>query len=145
MSIEGTPHLQGFCLLKAKKAFNVVHKALMNSHIEPKARASTYQDQYDYCTKEDRNAWQCGVQPMDKQGTRTDLMEVASRIDAGIETKELASEYPDVYIKFHRGITAYRNAVQRERDISTPPTVIWYFGDTGTGKTRTAYESAVGS
>jgi len=139
---SGTPHLQGFTLLKKQASFNICHQALFNAHIEPKSRKSTYQDQYNYCSK-DGEFWQCGEQPADKQGKRQDLLEAAKLIQQKKSMKDLAEEYPDIFIKFHKGLIAYRAIIQPERSVEHPPKIYWYYGPTGTGKTRTAYERGI--
>lgn len=140
---SGTPHLQGFALAKKQMAFNVCHKALFNAHIEAKSRNSTYQDQFNYCSK-DGDYWQCGLQPIDKQGKRQDIIDAITLLNSPGGTMRLvAEEYADVYVKFHKGLIAYRSETQPPRDIGSPPTVYWLSGSTGTGKTRWAVEYGI--
>lgn len=50
----------------------------------------------------------------------------------------VAEAHPGTFIRYHRGLSAYRAAVCRVADLPSAPTVTVYFGRPGTGKTTLA-------
>lgn len=98
----------------------------------------------DYCTKSDtqvsNTTFEYGSLP--KAGSRTDLTEVADAITEGASTTELATRFPTQFIKFHRGIQALIAATRIvPRDPTVECDVYWWFGPTGVGKSRMAFET----
>jgi len=94
-----------------------------------------------YCTKQDKNAFECGEMPINEPGKRTDLHLVTSRILKGERFGELLDEEnAGTFVKFHRGLQFLRNLV-REKEAKIPPFVVWLYGPTGRGKTRSAYNA----
>lgn len=74
------------------------------------------------------------------QGQRNDLLEVAKKIKEGGTMSTIADQHPDLLIKYAKGL---QTLMRVSRD--PPPTfrglfVQLFWGETGTGKTRTAYE-----
>lgn len=103
-------HLQGFINLLKKQRFNQL-KILFGSraHIEP-AKGTDDQNKR-YCEK-DGDIFTSG-EPS-KQGSRTDLKTLAEKVrEYEGNLFKIATEYPAEYIRYHRGIRAYR-------DITTP-------------------------
>lgn len=137
---NGTPHLQGACLLTRPVLFTTLKNKLgfKRAHIEP--MYGKPMDSFLYCTKEDANAYQCGDMPT--QGKRNDLHEITDRIMNGESLYSLAKD--DVgavaIVKFHKGLTVLRSLAAPKRDPSKPPAIFWFYGETGTCKTRCATE-----
>lgn len=76
-----------------------------------------------------------------QQGKRNDLEAIAQSIHEGKRLRDIAEENPAEFIKFHKGIQAYKSAITKPRSADTPKEVFVYFGPTGTNKTRTAHEA----
>lgn len=141
---SGTPHLQGFIRFSSTKRLTGVKKLIPRAHLE-KALGTDAQN-ITYCSKEyvdkDGNLIDNAQQPFmvgtpSSQGKRTDLAKVVTDIEKhGL--MEAALDNPETFIKFHRGFQAYAN-VLIEKESKPIPTVLWYWGSTGTGKTREAY------
>lgn len=137
----GTPHLQGYFILKSAYTGRGIKSALedlgwsRSVHLE-QARGS-FKDNLDYCSKSDANPFEAGERP--SQGSRTDLHQVAERIAAGDSIGDIAEAYPVEFIKFERGIRSLKCMQCSNRDFKTR--VIWCWGHTGTGKTRWCNET----
>lgn len=131
---SGTPHLQCYVELTQQLSFETLKKYLPRAHIE--TRKGTAQQAADYCKKEG-DYRELGI--ISKQGKRSDLENVADDIVEGKSVRDVAIEYPSVFIKFHKGIKELRNQVSIARDWK--PDVLWCYGTTGTGKTKHFYDN----
>jgi len=128
---KGTPHFQGYIELQKRVAFDVVKRAINNSHIE--SRRGSQQQAIEYCRKE--GTFTNGEVPRIKAIVRIyNLLKRALESNSSIKTL-LDS---DLEINSH----GLRLAERLLRYTDTPrdyePQVIWLWGKTGTGKTRTA-------
>lgn len=134
---SGTPHLQGFVSFKRRKTFRFTQDALGGkAHLE-RARGTPSQAAA-YC-KKDGAFEEYGICP-GGQGTRTDLLGVATAVKAGTPFKEISEKYPAEVLRYGSGILRLRQYYRPNR---TQPPQIWVFwGKTGTGKTRRVWEFA---
>lgn len=136
----GTPHLQGYMHHANPKSLGGWKRIVGDrAHIE-RARGTGVQNR-EYCTKEETR--EPGTEPfeagtMPSQGSRSDLDAVHRRIVEGATTREIAAEHPGDFIRYHRGITALQQLYVAPRRHQTR--VYWYYGPTGTGKSREANE-----
>ena len=81
-------------------------------------------------------AFEDGDQP--QQGARSDL---AGALDAYNNIEEFMTEEPELYCKYRNGIKdIYALKSKNEKRYYEPVEVIWSYGETGTGKTRAAFE-----
>lgn len=131
-----TPHLQCYAEFKSPKKFTTIKEKLPRAHIE--RRRGTAQEAADYCKKDGDYIEQGEIS---RQGRRTDISQAADMILSGAKMKEVAIENPAVYIKYHKGLHAFKAIIQDER--TEPPEVIVLVGKTGTGKSRQAREMTV--
>lgn len=128
---SGTPHLQGYVYYNNPRAFKSVKKIMPRAHIEP-AKGTPLQAS-EYC-KKDREYLEKGELP--KQGGRTDLENVRQIVRDGgrmADIVDVATSYQSV--KMAEQILKYK-----EKPRNWKPIVKWYWGATGTGKSRRAYE-----
>lgn len=134
---QGTPHLQGFLYFSNPKTFSAAHKipGLTRAHFE--IIKGTVDQNIEYCSKEN-NYKQYGEKPC--QGKRSDLEEVSQLVVSGKRIADVALECPIQFIKFHKGIERLIALQVSPRDYKTE--VLWYWGPTGTGKSKTAFEMA---
>ena len=77
-------------------------------------------------------------------GGRTDLAQAAEAIRSGMDIREVALEFPEPFIKYHKGMMAYKKSDHLPWTTQSAPDgpEVWVFwGATGTGKSRRAFET----
>lgn len=134
----GTPHLQGYVEWTSKRQFSVINKLSqkLSNHINWLVARGTGVQNQDYCTK-DGDYWEQGKPS--HQGSRTDLNSVKEMIDNGATELEIAESHFETWSRFNKSFSRY--ALLKSKPRNVPPTVVWYWGLTGTGKTFKATES----
>lgn len=142
VGLEGTPHLQGFVQFKGPRTMDSAKRHLGCDRLHLEARRGSVQQCIEYCKKDGRYT-EFG-QPSRNlgQGTRTDLRELATFIRHNPSITEVAEEYPEMFIKYHKGISEliFRQKTGANRRVFRTLTVILYYGPAGSGKTRKAFE-----
>lgn len=132
---QGTPHLQGAITFRKPKRLSALKKLHSRAHWET-ARSG---DPFTYCCKAD------SIVEINhdarEQGRRTDLKELVTFIKEKKRTREeIATEYPEAVIKYHKGIQTLQTWLLKPRNPDDePPEVYWRWGPTGTGKSRYVY------
>lgn len=131
---QGTPHLQGYTSFHNTKTLDQV-KAIIGTRIHVEKSAGTQQQNIAYCSK-DNIYIEWGEKP--KQGSRKDIEFVKEEISKGTPIDKVI-----------QSCTSYQSARHAEllfKYQKQPPPkkriVRWYYGLTGTGKTRSAVEEA---
>ncbi|UUG66199.1 replication associated protein [Calfel virus LSF17_cyc102] len=133
-----TPHLQGYINLRKPKRFKSIKDGIGHrAHIEA-ARGSDRENRA-YCSK-GIDIFEHGEIP--KQGSRSDLHRVVESIKKKASKEYVAENHPIEYIKYGRGIDNYIKVIKsiKQRDFKTE--VHFYWGPTGTGKSKKANEEA---
>lgn len=141
---SGRRHWQGYIEVDRRCSIRDVQRLIGGGkcHIE---RSKDPAKARDYCQKEETRA--PGAEPVilgqftgDKRGTRTDLATIAA-IAREEGVGPIIRDRPDLYVRYHRGLTAIAAAgVQPRSSAEEPATVTVYIGATGRGKTRVAYD-----
>lgn len=129
---SGTPHIQGYIVFSSPISFSSIKKKIPKAHIEV-SKGNAEQNR-EYCSKQ-KVLFEDGEIPQ-KAGKRTDIDHVRDVLQETPSMREVtlvAQSYQAVkiaeqYLKYH------------ERKRNWKPTVKWYYGDTGTGKSHTAFE-----
>lgn len=137
---NGTPHLQGACILASRTAFSTLKTltGFRRAHLE--TMRGKPEDSRVYCSKQDLQPFESGSLP--SPGKRTDIHVAAERILAGATLKELAMDAEVgavAIVKFHKGLTILRSLSRPDR--TDFPTIFWLFGPTGIGKTKCCFLS----
>ena len=134
---SGTPHLQGFISFAKRRTLNVVKRFVgERAHCES-AKGSPSQAA-TYCKKE--GDYEEFGQCPGGQGTRSDLAAAVEAVKAGATKRQLIEQHPGAYARAHKMLNEARLVFSEERSWET--TVKVYWGDTGTGKTKKAFEDA---
>lgn len=137
----GKPHWQGYACAKNSKSLAVMKAEVGdNAHIEP-ARGSAEQNR-QYCTK-DGDYKELGIIP--KARERTDLQSIKHAIDSAPGGPSVDVAYQADFAmtcRYRNGIADYvmRQQIKRAKGKKRAVKAYVYWGATGTGKTRTAFE-----
>lgn len=137
VSESGTPHLQGFIIYNNAKTLSGCIKNLPSrAHVEV-CKGSPYQN-FEYCSKH-KVIYEKGNRPEKVgQGNRQDLRNIKKKI-ANNENIKSMLDSNDIQnyqqLKYAESLKKYY-----EKKRLYKPHVKWYYGKTGTGKTKTAYE-----
>lgn len=129
-----TPHHQGYIRFKNAVAFKSVQKTLpAGCHIEP-AKGSPQQN-IEYCAKE-KILYENGTRP--KMGKRNDIITVKEIVKNKGGMKDVINAV-NSYQAMRCGelILKYMEEPRTEK-----PVVKWFYGATGTSKTKTAFEES---
>ena len=147
---SGTPHLQGVAVFCNAKALGGAKRTpgLERAHLEP--MRGSLQQARAYCCKEDsRDATagfgfdefgECPAGVGEGRGSRTDVAAAVELLRNGGTYRQVAEACPAIALRCPAGLLRIQSAFQRPRDFKTR--VLWYWGPTGSGKTRAAYEEA---
>lgn len=129
---EGTPHLQGYLELAIKLRLGGVKliRGLGRAHFE--LRKGNQTQAVDYCRKDD-DFHQFGALFGSSQGRRSDLDSIKELLDSGATDLTISDEHFGSFIRYNRGIAAYR--ALRNRRTTRPLKVVVLWGPPGTGKT----------
>jgi len=130
---SGTPHLQGYIYFENPISFKSCQKKLSGAHIEPRSPNSTPEQAATYC-KKDKDFIEKGECPV--QGKRTDVLVVREQLALGNGMRGVIKVAQNLQsIKIAECILRYE---EPKRDWLT--NIIWYWGSTGTGKSKKAHQ-----
>lgn len=138
----GTPHIQGAILFTKAIRFNTLKKMLGDgAHIAP--MEGTPEQAFRYCRK-DGNYWQDGDLP--KPGKRNDLLMAVEHLREGKTVEDLVDVdgLGPTVVRYTKGLIFVQNAFEKKKELRQK-TVVWLYGATGVGKTKTAMEYAQNS
>lgn len=133
---KGTLHLQGYVEMKKQYRFGTIKKMFGNGyHIE--ARRGSQEEAIKYC-KKDGDFFEFGKKA--SQGKRSDLERVKEMLF--VEKKNIKEVLLEcTSYQALRGAQIL-NVYKEPRLEDIPKEVLWFWGPTGTGKTRTAVAEA---
>jgi len=138
---SGTPHLQGHAVFKNPLRLSAILRHLPHG-IHWEVRMGTEKQAVDYTMKEgdpDRLDWDDR-----SQGARTDIRAMSALVAQAPRNavRAVASQMPDMFVKYHHGVSALARALLPQSALRTERTCTWYYGPSGTGKTHTAVTEA---
>jgi hypothetical protein len=130
----GTPHIQGYCELKNGMSRKAFRKAIGN-RADCRVRYGTAKEAADYCKK--GGVFREFGKPK-KQGERNDLKKVRELVEDGNnmrETIKCCSSFQQLKI-------AEKMFKLYEKPRNWECEVLWFYGPTGTGKSKEAFNIA---
>lgn len=133
----GKKHYQGYVYYNSQRTFSAVKKSIgLKAHIEPSIGDAD--SNVKYCSKEGK-FFEFGSKP--KQGKRVDLDEVKANLINGKTTvDEVILNAPETYHQYGRTLDKIEDIVLRRKFRTEMTEGIWYWGDTGVGKSHKAFE-----
>jgi len=137
---SGTPHLQGFVQFFSQTSASHARRILGVPRLwmEAKAPNSTPRQAADYA-KKDGDFIEIGEINVSNQGNRSDLAKIKEEIDNGATMENLWEDHFSSMVQYRRGFAEYSSLVRRR--LPRPiPKVFVFWGPSGTGKTRRAWE-----
>lgn len=157
---SGKKHLQGYICLSSKRTLKGVKDLIFGpsfSHVHLEPCKGTSEENRTYCSKEesrDSDASFAFVEHGDHraiparsgQGARNDISAYAAIIADGGSLYDAASENPGMFVRYYRGLGALQSTLfarprKRTADgLFVRPDVHWYYGSTGSGKTRAVFD-----
>lgn len=134
---SGTPHLQGFVRFNTDKSIKSASKSLPGCHLEP---AMATQAAIEYCKKEG-DFTERGKRPMTPKEKGKKTQEYWHGIRKAAEDGRDEDIPEEIRYRDLRLIKAHReNALRSRALMDTDTQHEWYYGGTGTGKSRKARE-----
>lgn len=152
----GRKHLQGYVEFKDKVSFKVAQKRIGDPVCHIQGRFGTPLEASNYCKKGEQShqEWKdMGIQGPNfgknadffeegrlspGQGVRTDMSDIKAAVLNGDKFIEIVEDMIENHqqLKFAEGLLKYKRLKEREW-----PDIYWFIGPTGTGKTRTVFET----
>lgn len=135
---SGTPHIQGYIEFKSPRSYKNINNMYFSNKAYMATRKGSSQQASDYCKKEG-NFKEFGE--ISKQGERADLNELKNKILNG-ETNidDIVENNTEAYHQYGRTLEKVEE-VRNKRIYRTEMTKgIWYYGESGVGKTKKAFE-----
>jgi len=134
---QGTEHAQGFVIFHGNQRMSAVKKLMPRAHLEM-ARGSAEQAA-DYC-KKDGDYREEGEMPMSKKRQGECEQERWKKIKELAQSGNLEEIDPKIYVTHYRTLTAIAKDHPRKQENLPELQNEWYWGTTGTGKSRKARE-----
>lgn len=127
----GTPHLQGFITFARAYRF----ASLKKLHPRASWAYAKATDAGNYCLKDQDYT----IRDYRSQGKRNDLLDYVNEIkQSGM--KRACELNPVCALKFPNGTKFIHSMMLQHRRVEEPPSVFWWYGDAGVGKTRTVFD-----
>ncbi len=145
----GRQHLQGYVQFTEGVTIRTIKRRLDDGALHLERRKGSAAEAIRYCLKRDddeieKTVVEFGDRPKEKAGKRTDLDEVRALLSAGKGVSAVLDSGANYQgVRFAEKWLSYKE-VGRDPDAS-PPTIKWYWGPTGSGKSRAACAEATAS
>ncbi len=132
---SGRKHLQGFVQFAEAVSIKTVKRRVGDDGLHLERRRGSVKDAVQYCAK-DGCFKEYGDKP--KQGERTDITKCLELVLGGLGLRGIIDTGVNYQaLRYTEKVLTYKECGRTE-----PPTIRWYWGETGTGKTRAAITEA---
>jgi len=141
---SGTVHYQGYLECSSSRSLRQLKRlpGYHRAHFE--VARGTREENIKYCSKEESRIEGPFVEgkPGGKQGKRSDLDRLKDVLLRGGDDRDCIEVSFGSFVRYHRGLDRVRNCIRGKR--SAKPTVLVFFGPSGSNKTRRAHEAGQG-
>lgn len=134
----GRKHWQGYVSMLRKTTLSAI-KTNVNESWHWEIMRGSFSDNQAYCNKEG-GLVKFGTCPIDQQGVRNDVNAVRARLINGENLDDIILTEPYLYQRAGRVMERLNEIILRSRRRNWETRIIWFYGPTGTGKTREVYE-----
>lgn len=136
---SGRKHIQGYMEFTNKQSIKEIQKIMPSIHLEK--RKGTRDQARDYCRKTETRLgepYELGTFKT-TQGKRKDIDRIKEAYEEGKTLPEIVMNIATNFqsIRIAEKLLEYK---QVKRNPQKPPKVLWYYGETGTGKTKKVYD-----
>jgi len=121
---SGTPHLQGYVQLAKRTRLTGVKK-LINNQVHWEPAKGTPQQNIEYCSKQDQQAYRNGVVSVERERKDLDAFMSAVRDEGVLNKKRLREEYPEVMARYPRFADEYIQDNTPTPEMMTHPLNQW--------------------
>jgi len=132
---NGTPHIQGYLHLKHAVTFSAFKKQFPHIHVE-RARGTAMENKI-YCSKEG-NFTEFGTCPEDSGVVTKNLWKTVFELASNGDWTILQQDHPRIWVMMSEKLKSMR--IPRSVVIQGDLVNEWWYGETGTGKSRLAWE-----
>jgi len=136
---KATPHLQGYMYWKNAKAFSTVKKILPKAHWE--TAKGTAESNRIYCSKEEDLLLEKGTIPMDQREKGAKGSEFWNEVKEKAVNGQLEELPSKVYLQMYRTLVAVQKDHMKKCAPLAETTGEWWYGPSGSGKSKTARET----
>lgn len=139
VGLEGTYHFQGYVELKKARALSAMRKLLPEAHWE--VRRGSAEQAIAYCSKISDTTFVDGPHEYGdrkSQGSRSDLIEIKSKLDSNVPETQIADEHFGSWIRYHKSFREY--SFLKATGLRGIPEVLVLYGGTGFGKSHWCME-----
>jgi hypothetical protein len=139
----GKLHWQGYIHFANARSVTAVRKDFQGIHVEP-CKGSP-QSNIKYCSKDNKVILEMGDRP--EQGKRNDFEDCIEDIKKNpqVTIDELLVNHPSVGVRYTNGLARVLGAFQKQPKRQWKTKVICLWGETGTGKSYTAFQAGAES
>jgi len=136
---QHTPHLQGYLYFGTVKSRSQISKMLPRAHLV--AAKGTGQQNRDYCTKEGKILCERGSMPKDPKAQGAKGKEFWEEIKNQATAGSLDDIDPKTYVTLYGALRAIQKDHAQKMPACETTTGEWWYGPSGTGKSKTARET----
>lgn len=140
--ICGTPHMQGFCTFKNQKTLSAMKLVHATAHWE--RRKGTSEQAIEYCKKENKFI-ETGVPPCSNKEKGERGKEWWMEQVYGVSAQAYHDVDTECLVTHFSGLHKAAALLYPAKLADTTTQHLWYYGDSGSGKSRTAREENPGA